>query len=130
MSDGYKGKDKREFFRYNYEGPIHYKVVNANKDKSSVSRLIDAVSKNLSASGILFTTTSIPEISSVLVLDLDYRTTRICQEIENRALVLNDKLIGKVVRIEDNEDGRYNIGVAFVKKTDSLPSDITDLIER
>lgn len=128
MSNECRGKDKREFFRYNYEEPVHYKVVNADKDKSSVSKLIDAVSKNLSASGILFTTSSIPEISSVLVLDLDYRTTRICQEIENRALILNDKLVGKVVRIEDNEDGRYNIGVAFVKKTDSLPGDIKDLI--
>ena len=130
MKNEYQGKDKREFFRYNYEKDVHYKVVNANKDKSSVSKLIDAVSKNLSASGILFTTGSIPEISSVLVLDLDYRTTRICQEIEDRALILNDKLIGKVVRIEDNEDGRYNIGVAFVKKTESLSSDIKDLVER
>jgi len=25
------------------------------------------------------------------------------------------------VRSEENEDGKYNIGVAFIKKTDQLP---------
>lgn len=124
MSDEYQGKEKREFFRYSFEKPLHYKIVNADKNKSSISKLIDAVSKNLSASGILFTTSTLPEISSLLVLDLDYRTARICEEIESRALILNDKLVGKVVRIEENDDGFYNVGVAFIKKTDGLPEEI------
>ena len=129
MSEKHTGSEKREFFRYRHEEPIHYNVLNASKDGGVVSKMMDAISKNLSASGILFATKNPPAIPSILVLNLDYRTTRICQEIEGRALILNDKLLGKVVRIEDNEDGLYNVGVAFVKKSDNLPKNIKDLVK-
>ena len=129
MANNYAGIERREFFRYRYEKPIHYKVVNSAKDKNHASKLMNAVSKNLSASGILFASKFLPEISSILVLDLDYRTTRVCQEIEERALILNDKLLGKVVRIEETDDGFYDVGVAFVKKSDTLPKDITNLVK-
>lgn len=128
MADSYSGREKREFFRYTHEKPIQYKTVSQMDDKHTVSKLMDAVSKNLSVSGILFTSKYIPELSSILVLDLDYRTTRICQEIEERALILNNKLLGKVVRIEDVDNGLYNIGVAFIKKDDKLPDNIKTLI--
>lgn len=129
MTNNHSGIDKREFFRYRHEKPIHYQILNGHKDENSVSQLMDAVSKNLSASGILFTTKNPPAMPSILMMDLDYRTTRICQEIEERAFILKDKLLGKVVRIEDNEKGMYNVGVAFVKKSESLPKNIKDLVK-
>jgi hypothetical protein len=42
------------------------------------------------------------------VLDLDYKTATICKEIEERVLILGNKRIGRVVRIEDNEDGTFD----------------------
>ena len=120
----HNAKERREFFRYRYEQPVHYKKISLAEDRNVASRLIDAVSKNLSASGILFTSKYLPEISSILVLDLDYRTTSICKEIENNALMLDNKLFGKVVRIEDNENGLYDVGVAFIKKSEDLAKDI------
>ena len=70
-----------------------------------------------------------PEISSILALDLDYRTTSICKEIEGRVLILNDKLFGKVVRIEDADNGLYDVGVAFIKKSEELAKDIKVIIK-
>ena len=129
MSEEFTGKDRREFFRYKHEKPVHYKLVGPSGDKGASAKFIDAISKNLSVSGVLFTSNYMPEISSVLVLDLDYRTSRICQEIEKRALMLGDKMVGKVVRIEESDKGLYDVGVAFIKKSDKLPKGIKDLLK-
>jgi len=131
MAEGFPGSERREFFRYRYERPIHYKKVAgpAKGAGAEAHALHDAVAKNVSASGILFSGDTVPELSSIIVLDLDYRTTQICQEIEERALIVGEKLLGKVVRIEDNNDGRYDIGVAFITKNDNLIDVIRSLIQ-
>ena len=69
----------------------------------------------------------IPKLFSLLAFELDYKTIRICQDIENRALIINNKLLGKVMRVEENADGTYGVGVAFVTKADSLPEDVKEL---
>jgi len=130
MKNTASGKERREFLRFSYNESIRYSIIKECREKDFSSDLMNAISKNLSASGILFVTSigNEPGISRLLVLDLDFKTTNICREIEERALILGDnKLIGKVVRIEDNEDGTCSVGVAFVKKTDALQSDIGDL---
>ncbi|MFA5143533.1 MAG: PilZ domain-containing protein [Candidatus Omnitrophota bacterium] len=127
MSNDYAGKDKREFFRYRHEGPALFKEV--SKSNNTVSDTAQAITRNLSASGMLFTSQYPPRLSSIIILEIDYRTTRLCEEIENRALILNNKLLGKVVRIEDNDNGSYDIGIAFVKKSESLPQDVLTLIK-
>jgi len=129
MTDEFHGKERREFLRYTHQEPVRYSVVNLKKDKTAVSKIIDGVSKNLSASGILFTSKKAPDLPSIVILDLDYRTTRICQEIEEKALIVKDRLLGKVVRIEDKEGGLYDVGVAFIKKSDTLPKNILNLIK-
>lgn len=128
MGAEHTGEERRQFLRYDYEKSLHFSILNSSKDKNFLSKSMEAISKNLSASGILFVTNIVPEISSFLVLDLDYRTARICQEIESRALIINNKLIGRVVRIEENDNGLFDIGLAFVTKGDRLPQDIQNLI--
>lgn len=134
MADKYSKKERREFLRYSYNKPLTYQKINTPKDSSFLSNLITAISKNLSAAGILFVTNigKLPDIASLLALNLDYSTTNVCQEIEKRALIVDNKLIGKVVRIEDNEDGTCDVGVAFVTKSDPLLKNIKtieDLIQ-
>jgi c-di-GMP-binding flagellar brake protein YcgR len=127
MAQNYKGVERREFFRYNCDKPIQYKVIRTAEGERGASDFIKGMSKNLSASGMMFTASFIPDISSLVTLKLDYRTTNICCEIEENALIFGDVLIGKVVRIEENDDGTYNIGVAFLKKTGEVPADLKSL---
>ena len=63
-----------------------------------------------------------------MVLDLDYRTARVCEEIEKNALIVNNRVLGKVVRVEEKGDGVFDVGVAFVTKSDRLPKDINNII--
>lgn len=129
MTNSYDGKEKREFFRYSYNKPIAYLTLNETGDKNITSKILTAVSKNLSAAGILFiaNVNKLPGISTILAMDLDYKTATVCQEIEERALILKDKLIGKVVRIDDNEDGTCKVGVAFVTKSDDMTKEIKNI---
>ncbi len=121
-------REKREFFRYTCEKPVQYKILGGGEKSRPASKTLDAFSKNLSASGMMFTSSFIPDISSIVTLKLDYRTTNICCEIEENAMVVNDTLVGKVVRIEDNDDGSYNVGVAFLKKSGEIPGEIKSLL--
>lgn len=121
--------DKREFLRYRCDKPLHFKILLSPKDNSSASKLLSGISKNLSISGILFASNNCPDISSVLALDLDYRTTGICREIEENTLIIGNKLIGKVVRIEEKDGGAYNVGAAFIKKSDQISPEIIELLK-
>ena len=127
MSDKFSGKDKREFFRYRHVEPAHFTEI--TRSDNTISDLASAITKNLSASGMLFTSEYPPRLSSIIILEVDYRTSMLCEEIEERALMINNKLLGKVVRIEDNDNGSYDIGIAFVKKSESLPDNVMTLIE-
>lgn len=127
MSNDYPGRERREFFRYRHEKPAAFREISGN-DKT-VSGLAKAATKNLSASGMLFTSEYPPRLSSIIVLDVDYRTSRLCEEIEERALIIDNKLLGKVVRIEDDDSGSFDIGIAFIKKSDTIPGDILALIK-
>ncbi len=121
-------EEKREFLRYRYDRPLSYTVITSSGEPGVRSRALDAVARNLSACGVLFSSKHLPEISSIIALDLDYRTTRICQEIEANALIVNNKIVGKVVRIEEDADGLYGVGVAFIRRLARLPKDLEKLI--
>ena len=126
MPTDYAGRERREFFRYRHEKPANFKEISGD---NAISDLAGAITRNLSASGMLFTSEYPPRLSSIIVLDVDYRTTMLCEEIEERALILNNRLLGKVVRIEDNDNGSYDIGVAFIKKSENLPFNIMALVK-
>lgn len=128
MHENYSGKEKREFFRYKHEKPVYYKNIGIPSGKGKAASSLKAVSKNLSASGLLFTAELVPELSSIVVIDLDYRTSQICREIESKVMMLENKLIGKVVRIEDAGGGLYDIGVAFIKKSDPVPPELKRMV--
>lgn len=123
------GKERREFLRYRYDKEMRFDSLDPSR-KDLHTGFNDAISKNVSASGLLFTVKgkNIPVISSLIVLDLDYRTAEICKEIESNIAMVDNKLLGRVVRIDDNEDGTYGIGVAFIKKSDRIPGG-TGMIE-
>ena len=129
MQGHYLGKEKREFFRYKHEKPIYYRNIGTPPQGGKAEKSLTAISRNLSASGLLFTTELVPELSSVVVIELDYRTSQICREIESKALMVNNKLVGKVVRIEDAGEGFYDIGVAFIKKTEAVSPELKNMIQ-
>ena len=111
--------DKREFFRLKFNTPLDFKSYDTSV-KESPKKTGKGSSQNISQSGVLFQTESAPpKLSSILWMNLDMRTLKICQEIESRALILNNGVLGRVVRVEeDPSSNTYDVGVVFLKNTD------------
>ena len=60
-------------------------------------------------------------------MNLDIRTLKICKEIEERALVLNNGLLGRVVRVEEDKNG-YSVGVCFLTQEERNSREIKQLL--
>lgn len=114
-------QNRREFFRLKISTPLRFKSYPSSvQDKG--------VAQNISESGILFQTPeNPPQISSLLWMDLDLRTLKICQEIENRALILNNGVVGKVVRVEEGQRN-YDVGVCFLTQEQKNSSQVQKLL--
>ena len=118
MSPAPDSHERREFFRLKFETPVKFKSYSAAKEQAKQAPLsANGVSQNISQSGILFQTDAAPpQLSSILWMHLDIRTLKICQEIEKRAIIFNEGLLGKVVRVEEDPKNHtlYEIGVCFL----------------
>ena len=129
MADKKSSVETRKFFRFEIEEPIHYEMVFFTEDKIISSRTADAISKNLSAFGILFATKQPPNLSSTVFLRLDFSKIPNHKQIKEQIFMVEDKVLGKVVRIEDGGD-EYNVGVAFVAKSEKLTEEIRNSITK
>ena len=115
IKESWSADERREFFRVEFRNAVKFRMIQENE-----SALKLGTSEDISQSGLLFKTRVLPPLSSVLWMDLDLRTLKICQEIENRALVYENGLLGRVVRVEEDpeESKVYNVGVCFIRKDD------------
>ena len=96
------GKDRREFFRINFDTPLNFKSY-SRLAVNAPEKAQQATAQNISQSGILFQTEeNPPQLSSIVWMNLDIRTLSICKEIEKKALILRNGLLGRVVRVEED----------------------------
>src|SRR3989338_5928442 len=88
-------QERREFFRINFRTPLQFKSY-ATDRKAQASQIVEGTARNISQSGILFQTEkNPPQLSSILWMNMDLRTLKICQEIEQRAIFFNNGLLGR-----------------------------------
>lgn len=121
-------QEKRDFFRLNFSTPLEYKTF---VGKNSPAAALKGTSENISQSGILFhTKNNPPQISSLVWLSLDIRTLKICQEIESRALIFNNGLLGRVVRVEEDLQGEntFDVGVCFLTQNQKDSREVKELL--
>ena len=117
-----QNQERREFFRVPYTSSLRYK---AYAEKGS-----NGTAQNISESGILFQTEQEPpKLSSIVWLNLDIRTLKICQEIESKALIFNNGILGKVVRVEEDSEKSYDVGVCFLRKDQKDAEGVRDLLK-
>ncbi|MFC1576098.1 PilZ domain-containing protein [Candidatus Omnitrophota bacterium] len=120
MSDKPKKQEKRQYYRVEHERPLTFRVVKHPPETDSTEVPATAVSQNLSAAGIYFKANiqKGPRVGSVILIDVDFKTAEICKELEQHVLIKDNKILGKVVRVDDNKNGTCGVGVAFVTKSD------------
>jgi hypothetical protein len=123
-------QDRREFFRINFSTPLNFKSY--SRCGADSTQATEGISQNISQSGILFQIEdNPPQLSSIVWMNLDIRTISICKEIEKRALVLNNGLLGRVVRVEEdtNNSRRYDVGVCFLTQEQKDSQEVAQILQ-
>ncbi len=125
-------QERREFFRINFQTPVRYKTYPQTQASAEpLAAVTKATAKNISQSGILFQTdANPPQLSSILWMNVDLRTLKICQEIEQRAIVYNNGLLGRVVRVEEDPSNHqvYDIGVCFITQDQARSKEVQKIL--
>lgn len=125
-------QNRREFFRLKFTNPVHFKSYTpGNTARSAETR--EAVTQNVSQSGILFQTGQTPpQLSSIVWMNVDLRTLKICQEIEARALIFNEGVLGRVVRVEEDSKkaDTYDIGICFLTQDQKDSREVQQILSQ
>ena len=120
-------EEKRDFLRVDHEKELNFKVLAGDKLASKS----DVLSRNVSASGLLFRTESestLPALSNIVWVELDDNIMSVCNEIENDLVMFKNGIFGRVVRIAEGEPGKsYDVGVCFLRKENMSEQDIQAL---
>jgi len=102
--------EQREFLRIDCLVETHILSINENSELDSS----DGLTKNISASGVLFRTKKKYKIGTIVSIEI---FPGILNELdENRAKVIKTRgcVLGRVVRIERVEKETYDCAVAFI----------------
>ena len=110
MENNYNGLDRREFSRLDYVTPIMFKVCR----KEVLDKLLAGYTSDVSQAGLLCNIKEDVKPDDILWLSFDRATLNICEELDRRSLIYQNGIIGKVARIEPQQDGTFNVGVQFI----------------
>lgn len=112
--------DARYYERIVFKNPLGFKVCSPE----FLTELHLASSRNVSQSGICFSTTSEPPIGSIIKIEVELKTLARLIRIENMLFEFGNAVLGKVIwtRSSGVNPGMFDIGAAFIKAEDlSLP---------
>jgi hypothetical protein len=112
MNDNSLDNERRSFVRLEYSIPLGFKICN----KETISKLCVGYSMNISQSGISCSIREKVNPDDILWLSFDRDTLDFCRQLEKRALIYQNGIIGNVTRVQEDEAGTYSIGVRFITR--------------
>ncbi len=107
-----KVPERREFLRLEFKTPLQFKVCK----KETISMLLEGYASDISQSGLLCNMREKVRCGDLVWLSFDRATLSICEELEKRALVYQNGIIGKVVRIARKAKESFDVGVQFLTR--------------
>jgi len=108
----YQGSERRQFIRLDFAAPLSYKVCK----KETVSSLLSGYTSNVSEAGLLCKIADKVNIDDILWLVFDRGTLSVCSELEKNVLIYQSGVIGKVVRINPDDKGNFEVGIRFLTR--------------
>ena len=108
----YKGPDRRSFLRLEFKSPIQFKVCK----KKTIFMLLKGYTSNISQAGLLCNLKEKVKRGDLVWLSFDRATLSICEDLEKRALIYQNGIVGKVVRIVRRARESFDVGVQFLTR--------------
>ena len=116
----YQGAERREFLRLDFITPLGFKVCK----QETLSKLLEGYTSNVSESGLLCNIKEKVNKDDIVWLSFDRATLSICEELEKRALIYQNGIVGKVVRIEPKDLDSFDVGMCFITREEKNLSHI------
>jgi uncharacterized protein (DUF927 family) len=116
----FSGPERRQFVRLDYAAPLAYKVCK----KATISNILQGYTVNVSQSGALCKINDKVKKNDLLWISFDRSALDICKDIESNVAIYQNGIIGKVMRIERNDDKAYNVGIRFITREEKNLSNI------
>jgi hypothetical protein len=124
MEENYSGSEKREYARLPFSKPLAYKVCK----QETLSMLLEGYTVNISPAGLLCNINDKVNLEDVLWLSFDKSILIICSEMERKSLIYQNGVIGKVMRIDTNENRTYDVGIKFITRVENDSPEIRSRI--
>jgi c-di-GMP-binding flagellar brake protein YcgR len=112
VEDTYREQERRQFVRLDYAVPLAYKVCR----EETISRILEGYTTNISQAGLFCNLHQRVNLNDILWLSFDRAALNTCEELEKRSLIYQNGVIGKVVRVEDQNNGIYGVGIQFITR--------------
>lgn len=117
--------ERREFVRINYATPLACKICK----KETLEKLFQGYTSNISPAGLLCNLNEIVSANDIIWLSFDRGTLIICAQLEKRALIYQNGIIGKVIRVEPKGRNNYDVGIKFITRQEELPDNFFGTIK-
>ena len=114
------GPERRQFVRLDYAAPLAYKVCK----RATINNILQGYTVNVSQSGALCKINDKVKKNDLLWISFDRSALDICKDIESNVAIYQNGIIGKVMRIERNDDKAYNVGIRFITREEKNLSNI------
>ncbi len=101
--------ERREYARIDFASSLAYKVCR----KETISRLLEGYTSNISQAGMLCNIRESVKAEDILWLSFDRSVLEICKDLEKKALIYQNGVIGKVVRIEPKGIDNFDVGIKY-----------------
>ena len=104
--------DKRTTTRITCQTPLVYKVCK----EETISKLLEGYTQDISKNGLRCTITERIPTDCILWLKLDIDAINACEEIEKRAVIIQQGVLGKVMWVEEKPNNIFEIGLRFITR--------------
>ena len=112
MKKTYKGPERRKFLRLDYTTPLACKVCK----KKTISNLFNGYIADVSQSGLRCKIKEKMKKGDILWLSFDRTTLHICEDLERKAFIYQQGIIGRVVWVKPKGKTTYEVGLQFVTR--------------
>jgi len=112
MTKKFDGIERRQFVRFDFVNPLAFKVCK----KKTVTQLLDGYTSNVSRGGLRCNIKQCIPKNSILWLSFDRGLLEVCRNIENKCLIYQNGILGKVVWSKKRVNSAYDIGVRFITR--------------
>ena len=94
------------------QAPLMFKICK----EETLSKILEGYAQNISTEGLRCVIPERVPIGCTLWLKLDRDALSLCEEIERKAIILQQGILGKVVWVNEIPEGRFDIGLQFITR--------------